>query len=95
MLASYPGFPRTAVEMHNKTLSAPKSQGYCFGRLNNAYLDPTYDQGELVERKLWFSADTTMACVNDPPPGYQKNVSFGDGTDDLDVLFIAHQDIAA
>ena len=95
VLGAYPGFPRSSMEMHQKTLAAPASQGYCYGTVKNVYLDPTDDRGALIAQKLWTFAETTMAYMNEPPSGFQTNVSFEDGKDDLDILFIANRDISA
>lgn len=35
-----------------------------------------------------------LALVNEPPPGSRTNVTFENGKDDLDVLFVASKDIA-
>ena len=94
VLGAYPGVPRSSREMHEKTLEAPNSQGYCYGTVDNIYLDPTDSKGVLIASKLWMMADTAMAYINEPPSGRQTNVSFEDGKDDLDVLFVANRDIA-
>ena len=70
--------------MHQKTLQSPASQSYCYGTVKNNYLDPTDANGDVTGKKLWLFADTTMALMNEPPPGYQTNVSFEDGKDDLE-----------
>ena len=57
------------------------------------YLDPSDNQGNPIEGKLWGIADTTMAFVNEPPPGSGTNLSLEDGTGRFDVVFVANRDI--
>lgn len=81
--------------MARKVAQHPDAQQYVFNTQNGWFLDPTNAKGKPREGKLWGLVDTTLAFVNEPPPGMTTNVEIRDGRTPLDVLFIASRCISA
>lgn len=93
VLGAYPGFKRSRQDMDEKVRQWPAAKGYVFASDAGWFLDPTNSQGQSAVRKLWWLADTTLAFVNEPQKGQDTNISMADGSDELDILFVASRDI--
>lgn len=79
--------------MDEKVRQWPEAKGYVFASDHGWYLDPTDATGKASPRKLWWTADTTLAFVNEPMQGQDTNISISDGVDELDILFVASRNI--
>ena len=95
VLGYYPGVKRSTPHMIRKISRHPRAKAYAYCTEHGWYLDPSDSQGNPVEGKLWGIADTTMAFVNEPPPGSGTNVSLEDGAGRFDVVFVASREIYA
>ena len=99
MLGAYPGVPRSANSMLRKASMAPNCKRYVFQSESNVWLDPTNSAGLLVNNPNFsifsWSADASMAYVNEPPRGYAVNVEIVNGVNNLDIIFRAVCDIPA
>ena len=93
VIGAYPGFKRSRADMDAKVEDCPNAKGYVFASDAGWFLDPTDSEGRVAVGKLWWLADTTLAFVNEPQKGQDTNISLADGSDELDVLFIASRDI--
>ena len=93
ILGAYPGFKRSKQEMEQKVRKWPAAKGYVYASDQGWYLDPTDSRGRAIVKKLWGTSDTTLAFINEPLRGQDTNVSIADGSDSLDILFVANKDI--
>ena len=93
VIGAYPGFKRSRADLDAKVSKWPAAKGYVFASNAGWFLDPTNSEGRVAVEKLWRLADTTLAYVNEPQKGQDTNISMADGSDELDVLFVASRDI--
>lgn len=93
VIGAYPGFKRSRQDMDAKVREWPAAKGYVFASDAGWFLDPTDFQGQASVTKLWWFADTTLAFVNEPQKGQDTNICMADGSDELDILFVASRDI--
>lgn len=93
VIGAYPGFKRSRADMDAKVRQWPAAKGYVFASNAGWFLDPTDSEGRVAVGKLWWLADTTLAFVNEPQKGQDTNIRMADGSDELNILFVASRDI--
>lgn len=81
--------------MDTKIRQWPEAKGYVFASDQGWFLDPTDAEGKATHGKLWWLVDTTLAFVNEPRQGQDTNICMADGSDDLDICFMASRTIHA
>lgn len=83
VLGAYPGMLRTPADYEQKRLAAPAASSYCWVLDDSSALDPTDEQGVLLEPlpRLAFgkaltlgAVSTTLALINEPALGMDVNV---------------------